>query len=176
MGAGTKRLDLSVIRNLRIKKGLTGEEFAREANLTRSTVAKIEAGNGNPTIETLAAMAEVFQLRPSELVRMAEGDRLEGGVCEPFVRPGYRGIRMRFLDFELFHLTADRGIKIESEPDLHENTMELCLVLKGGLILTVGGQSRELDSGTGFRYNALHEHQLTVIEDTEFILIHHVLT
>lgn len=47
------QFDFSVIRTLRLKRGLTAEQLAEKAGTMRVTVAKIEGGCGNPTLETI---------------------------------------------------------------------------------------------------------------------------
>ena len=63
-----KTFDFSIIKTLRMKWGLTAEELAARAGLTRATVAKIESGNGNPTIETIGAISRVVALSANELI------------------------------------------------------------------------------------------------------------
>jgi transcriptional regulator with XRE-family HTH domain len=168
-----KRFDFSVLKTLRLKQGLTAEQLAAKANVTRATVAKMETGFNNPTAQTIDALAGVFQLTSSELLRLAEGVRLDFGRVEQFSRPGYAGKRIYFDKFEIYWLKAGKGGRIGSEFDLHEDTAEVCFVLSGHLVLTVGEQEVTVTEGMAIRFNALHEHRFDVIEDTEFLLIHH---
>ena len=49
------------IKKLRLKKGISQEFLARQANLRLSNIAKLEGGfNSNPTLTTLIAMAKVL--------------------------------------------------------------------------------------------------------------------
>jgi transcriptional regulator with XRE-family HTH domain len=168
-----KRFDFSVLKTLRQKRGLTAEQLAEKANVTRATVAKMESGFNNPTVQTIDALARVFQLSSSELLRLAEGVRLDLGRVEQFIRPGYGGNRIYFDKLEIYWLKAEKGVGIESEFELHEDTAEVCFVLSGHLVLTVGEQEITVMEGMAVRFNALHEHRFDVVEDTEFLLIHH---
>lgn len=168
-----KRFDFSVIKTLRLKLGLTAEQLAEKANVTRATVTKMEAGFNNPTVQTIDALAEVFQLSPSELLRIAEGVQLDIGRIEQFSRPGYKGKHIYFDKFEFYWLKAIKGCRIESEFDLHGDTTEVCFVLSGHLVLTVGEQRVTITKGMAVRFSALHEHRFDVVDDTEFLLIHH---
>ena len=76
------KFDFSIIRTLRMKWGLSAEELAKRANVTRATVAKIESGDGNPTIETIESLSNVFQLTSSELIRLAEVAQCETAVTK----------------------------------------------------------------------------------------------
>jgi transcriptional regulator with XRE-family HTH domain len=165
--------DFSVIKNLRKKWGMTAEELAQKATLTRATVSKIEGGDANPTIETIEALSRVFQLSPSELIRLAEVAHCEEASTRHFKTESLEGTHIAFTDFEMYHIRAGSGVQKESDPRRHENTAEICLVLEGRLRLTVGGQAHELRPGMALRFKALHEHHFDILEDAEFLLIHH---
>lgn len=48
------------IHEFRLSKGLTQDEFAEKCGLSRSTVARYEAGVVTPSFDTLQRMAKVF--------------------------------------------------------------------------------------------------------------------
>jgi transcriptional regulator with XRE-family HTH domain len=170
-----KGFDFSVIRNIRKKRGLTIEGLARKAHLTRLTVSKIEIADSNPTMETVEALARVFQLSPSELIRMAEKKQAELASEDDFHSGAIWGKRLHFPNFEIFHLRGQAPSHAEFDPGLHENTAEICLMLTGRLVLTMGGQSHELHAGMALRFKAMQEHRIDIVEDAEFLLIHHLL-
>ncbi len=169
-----KKFDFSIIKNLRGKWGITAEELANRANLTRATVAKMESGCGNPTIDTIEALSAVFHLTSSELIRLAEVARCEEATAQPFGKqPGLDCVHVWFPDFEVYHVKGKAGTRKESDPQRHENTAEVCMTLSGRIRLTVGGKSYELGPGMAVRFKALHDHHFDVMEDAEFLLIHH---
>lgn len=169
------KFDFSVIRNLRKKKGITSDELARQAGLTRGTIAKIERRNSNPTIDTIEALSTVFQLTSSELIRLAEVAQCDEAVARPFHEDLFEGIHIVFPNFEIYRLRAVAGARKQSDPKQHENTSEVCLVLSGRVKVTVAGQSNELESGAALRFKALHEHEYFVVEDADILLIHHAI-
>ena len=126
-----KSFDFSIIRTLRKKRGMTAEELAGQAHLTRATVAKIEGGDGNPTIETIEALSRVFQLASSELIRLAEVAHCETARTKSLETELYQGTHIWFPDFEVYHVRAAKGVRKVSDPRYHENTAEVCLVLSG---------------------------------------------
>ena len=171
----SKRFDFSVIRNLRMKWGITAEELANRAGLTRATVAKIEAGDGNPTIETIEGLSRVFQLTSSELVRLAEVTQCETAQTKRFKRGNLSGAHIKFPNFEIFHIQAGAGVRKESDPKFHENTAEVCLVLSGRVSAVVAGNPHELGPGEAIRFKAMQDHYFDILEDAEFLLMHHSL-
>ncbi|EMS81336.1 helix-turn-helix domain-containing protein [Desulfotignum phosphitoxidans] len=170
-----QNFDFSFVKNLRMKRGMTAETLAHEAGVTRATIAKLESGKGNPTIETLSALGKVFQMGASQLVEMAETGKSETGQKATYNKDGFHGIRMNFSGFELFHLEAPRGSRAVSVPDLHDNTAEICMVISGRVKITVLEDTRILKPGEAIRFKAIHDHELEALEDTTLLLIHHLL-
>lgn len=168
--------DFSIVRNLRMKRGLTAEALAKQADITRATIVKLESGRGNPTIETLAAIGSVFGLGAGRLAQMAETGTAESGRTTPYDRDGFKGFQVCFPGFELFYLKAPRGSRSVSRPDLHDHTAEICVVISGQVEITVQGDGTVLGPGDAMRFKALQDHELEIGADAELILIHHILT
>jgi transcriptional regulator with XRE-family HTH domain len=59
----------SRIRELRVKKGLSQEEFADVCGLHRSHMGEIERGRANITLATLVIIAQTLQTTPSALFK-----------------------------------------------------------------------------------------------------------
>lgn len=165
--------DFTIIRTLRVKRGMSAEDLARAANLTRATIAKIEAGGGNPTMGTIRALAHTFHLLPSELVRMAEVSRCEQATGRHIQSKGITGRHVRLSNFELFHLHAEAGAEIQADPNLHENTAEVCYLVSGNIRITIGKESHDLHSGSTLGFKALLDHHIEIREESELIFIHH---
>ncbi len=170
------RFDFSIVRNLRMKRGMTAEALAQKAGITRATIVKLESGKGNPTVETLGAIGRVFQLTASQLIQMAETCATESGSPTLFDQDGFQGFKTAFSGFEAYYLKAPAGSRTVSEPDLHENTAEVCFVVSGRVRVTVLGETTELGPGSSIRFKAIHDHEFEVMQDAELMLIHHFLT
>ena len=52
----------NVLRDLRIKAGLSQEELARRLGLAKSTISMYENGQREPSLETLEAIADTFNV------------------------------------------------------------------------------------------------------------------
>lgn len=152
---------------------MSAEELAAQADVTRGTVTKIEAGGANPTVQTLGAIAGVFGLTAGDLLRMAEGGKIEKPETVEFDHKGYSGVRHQFSGFEMYCIKAPAGVEKHAEPEFHENTYEVCFLLSGEIAVNAGSSREVLKPGAAVRFNALQEHWFEVIKDSEFILIHH---
>lgn len=166
-------LDFSIIRELRKKQGLTAEELALKANVTRATIAKMESGGGNPTISTITSLAGVFHLAPCELIHMAEKTMIEDGQTEDLKSKEFNGKRIRFNGFEMIYVTAEKGVKRDFSSRWHDNTSQILMVISGHVQLTLGEQKKVVAPGMAIRFKAIHEHTFDIIDDAQFLLIHH---
>ena len=81
------------LRRLRAASGLSAAGLARESGVARATLAELEAGRGNPTVETLYGLAKVLGVTFADLlvepeavavhvVRAGEGPRVPGAVVQ----------------------------------------------------------------------------------------------
>ena len=169
------KFDFSVIKTLRMKWNITADELAKQACVTRTTIVNLENGGHNPTIETIDSISNVFKLSPSELVKLSEVIDCEEGQTEHYKSKNAIGMQIRFPDFEIFYFQSKKGRREESDPKKHENTAEVCVVITGKVKAIVGENSYILSAGMSIRFKALQEHYFVVLEDAEFILIHHIL-
>jgi transcriptional regulator with XRE-family HTH domain len=81
------------VRRLRAARGLSAAGLARASGVARATLAELEGGRGNPTVETLYALASVLGVTLADLlvepeaaavqvVRAGEGPHVSGPVLE----------------------------------------------------------------------------------------------
>ena len=64
------KLDLGIrIAQLRSERGMSQRKFALVLELDRVTLNRIEAGKGNPTIDTLARIAQGLDVSLEELLK-----------------------------------------------------------------------------------------------------------
>lgn len=63
----------SRIKEIRIKNGLSQEEFGKRLRITRSSVCKLESGENNPSQQTVILLCQEFNVNEHWL-RTGEGD------------------------------------------------------------------------------------------------------
>ena len=61
-----------VIRELRLKKGVSQERLALDADIDRTYIGHIEKGNRNVSIEIVEKLAAYFQMPISKLFKIVE--------------------------------------------------------------------------------------------------------
>jgi transcriptional regulator with XRE-family HTH domain len=113
------------IRELRSSAGLSAQALAGRSGVSRGTLAQLEGGEGNPTVDTLYAVANALGVPLAELlappadepgvhvVRAGSGPSVPGGpteaeLLERFDRPGLFGelYAIRFFPGEARHSQA----------------------------------------------------------------------
>jgi len=60
------------IRSLRIEKGISNNELSQLSGLSRAAIRKIERSDRNPTINTLLAIADAFNIPCWQIIKDAE--------------------------------------------------------------------------------------------------------
>ncbi len=98
------------LRAVRSVRGLSLSEVARRAAIGKGTLSELEAGQRNPTLETLYALAQVLEVPLGELLvetEAADGDR------QVLVRAGGADLSGRTIDVQLMDRTAIGGFRQE---------------------------------------------------------------
>ena len=167
------KLDFSVVKSLRIKSGLTVDELSRKSGLTRATISKIESINCNPTFETLTLISRIFKIKTSELIKMAESKKCEFGIFKSFKNEWNTGLHIKFDDFEIIHCISIKGFTKISNKLNNEDMAEICFVIKGKLKANINDKSYDLKKGMALRFNSLMKHSFDILENSEYMLIHH---
>ena len=67
-----------VISRLRVSRGLTQEKMSGLAGISRSHLAALESGEKTVRLDTLWNIAYALNLKPSELVRLTEKEKIGG--------------------------------------------------------------------------------------------------
>src|SRR5690242_1712051 len=129
------------IRTLRLEAGLTLAELAGEAGLGKSTLAQLESGKANPSVETLWAIAAALRV---SFARIVEEQRPALQVVRvgdvPAMRseeaPGWAGRLMsaahRRGTFDLYAIDLEAGSVRHADPH-HAGVVEHVLVVEGRL-------------------------------------------
>jgi len=158
------------LRRLRAERGMPAVALAQRSGIARATLAQLEAGRGNPTLETLYALAntlgvglgDVIAPAPAaeiEVVRAGEGPRVAGAAVRArlVARVSARG------SLEFYELALRRGRRQRS--DAHPAGVVEHLLVHAGRA-RVGPESTPVELGPGdyARYPADVQHVYEALE------------
>ena len=97
------------LRRARTSAGLSVVELARRAGVGRATLTQLEAGVGNPTLETLYALADVLGVALADLI----ADPEPGGEPRVLRRGQGRHTRGAVVEGWLLHRRRTSGVTVE---------------------------------------------------------------
>ncbi|MGD9514699.1 MULTISPECIES: helix-turn-helix domain-containing protein [Mycolicibacterium] len=141
------------LRRIRTVHGLSSTELAGRANIARATLTAIEAGKGNPTVETLVALAGVLGVTTSELLEDDKPAALSIIRAEP-TRDPRQVMRLHFLrrfplgpcviDLSTFELDPNVGYRHDCEI---EGSLVHLVLHRGELAIETDNDKETLSPG-----------------------------
>jgi transcriptional regulator with XRE-family HTH domain len=148
------------LRRLRAERRVSTVALARDSGVARATLAQIEAGRGNPTLETLYALANTLgvglaeviappAIEEVEVVRASEGARVAGAAVR--ARLVGRLSPRAGLEVYDFSLRAGRRQRSNAHP---AGVVEHLLVHAGNVRVGPEAAPVELGAGDYARYAA----------------------
>jgi len=154
------------VRTFRARRNWTIETLAGRAKISKGMVIQIEQGRTNPSITTLARLANALDVNMATLLETGTEQttslvRAEDGAKVWMGQPGTAGVLMVSShgadNAELWHNTLAAGDGLKADP--HPNgTRELLLVVEGTLTVEVADNSYDLDRGDAITFHADYAH------------------
>lgn len=149
------------IKRLREYNKLSMDELSKLSGVSKSMLAQIERGEGNPTITTLWKISNGMKVpfdaltvrpkHPYEIVRTSELQPLfedEGRVKNYAIFPDDENRR-----FAVYYLEMAEGSYYESEPHL-KGTLEFITIFAGSLEICADGQRFTVEKNESIRFKA----------------------
>lgn len=165
----------TTIRQLRTSAGLTLTALAAKADLTKSTLSKIETGQVSAPISTFIRIADALGVRLADF--FAESDTpppyvlTRKGKGRVITRDGSRfgyayealGLEMPYRQIEPFLLTVHPG---DEGATFRHGGQEFIYVLSGKIEFTVGSDLLLLKPGDSLLFDPMQEHRVQVVGKT----------
>lgn len=155
------------IKQLRILNGLTQEELADRAELSKGFISQVERDLTSPSIATLMDILQCLGTSIHEFFRDSQEEQIvfkkddyfekldeEHNNTIQWVIPNAQKNKMEPI---LIHLEAN-GTSNEEDP--HEGE-EFGYVLSGKIMITLGSQTYEVRKGESFYFTANKRHQIS---------------
>lgn len=169
------------IKRLREENKLSMDELAKLSGVSKSMLAQIERGDGNPTISTLWKISngmkvpfDALTVRPKTPYEIIKTDDIQplledGGKVKNYsIFPDNENRR-----FAVYYLELDKGSYWESEPHL-KGTTEFITIFAGSIEIYADGQRFVVEKGESIRFKADAIHSYKNVGD-ETAILHMIL-
>jgi transcriptional regulator with XRE-family HTH domain len=149
----------AAIRRERERVGISLSELAKRAGVAKSTLSQLEAGTGNPSVETLWALgvaldvpfSRLVEPRTTPMVVIRAGD----GPGIPSSQGDFTGILLAACPpgarRDIYMITAEPGSVRSADPHL-PGSVEHLVVISGRLRTGTGARTEDLDPGDYVRF------------------------
>lgn len=167
------------LRRERERAGISLTELARRAGLAKSTLSQLEAGSGNPSLETLWALGVALRVPLSRLVDPPRRDvqviRAEEGQAMRTEDAEYSAVMLAACPpgarRDIYRIRAQPGLPYLARPHV-AGTMEHLIVCAGRALAGPDGEAVELASGDYLLYPGDLPHVFDAREpDTTAIIV-----
>ncbi|MFC7533420.1 helix-turn-helix domain-containing protein [Actinoplanes sp. GCM10030250] len=168
----------AALRRERERAGISLTELARRAGLAKSTLSQLEAGAGNPSIETLWALGVALGVpfsrlvepppSPIRVIRAGEGTSLRADRAEFVARLLATGAPHTRRDIYVVEL--EPGDAREAEPHI-PGTVEHMVVASGRIVTGPVGETVELGAGDYVTFPGDVPHRYEALASTWAVLI-----
>jgi transcriptional regulator with XRE-family HTH domain len=167
------------VRALRLEAGLTLADLAAAAGLGKSTLAQLESGKANPSVETLWAIAAALQV---SFARLVEEERPSLQVVRGREVPAMRsdealGWAGRLLaashrrgTFDVYLIDLERG-GVRHADAHHTGVVEHLIVAQGRMRVGPRSGPVELDTGDLVTFAADVPHVYEALETAQAVLL-----
>lgn len=146
----------SRLRRQRAQQGLSLSELARLSGVAKGTLSMLEAGRGNPTVETLGAIAAALGLSLGNLVADAMEPAvsvLRGLSADAPREPRLLHRQASGMVVEMWHLRLDAGAHLQRDGHA-PGALEHILVVAGVLTSGPAATAQRLSTGDFCVYRA----------------------
>lgn len=141
------------LQSLRRRKNLTQSQLAKLSGVTRASIAQLETGISNPSLEILLKLSATLKVSVDELISSPKAEvELILSSKIPLDKKTKEGIKIRKLLPHPIPATAIDEINIEPDkvftgsPHI-EGTQEYFVCLKGEILIAVAGERYCLKKG-----------------------------
>lgn len=162
----------AALRTERENAGLSLTEASHRAGIGKSTLSVLESGSGNPSVETLWALASVYDIPLSRIIdppapdiavtRVGDLSFLESEESTyrvALVTPGAPSTRR-----DIYYIAAGPDAVKASRPH-PRGTVEYVLITSGSALIGVDGRETTLGVGDTIRYRGDVPHTFEAMED-----------
>lgn len=153
-----------IIKKVRNKKKINLENLSKKTGISRLTLAKIEKGTANPTLNIMWKICIALEIEFSELVNMSEETSISRANKSIGVEDDKKAFRIELMfkethskstEFYRVYLSENETILTEEH---HNGCIETIMVIEGKIELTVVDKVYILEKFDSIKFKADTQH------------------
>ena len=153
------------IRDLRKQNGLTQQELADRAELTKGFISQLENGQVSPSVITLFDLIECLGVTPAEFFKDSDDEKIVFKSEDFFEKVDEKGNRTQWIvptaqSNQMEPILVTLAPRQSLDNDTPHNGEEFGYVLSGRLVIHLADRKFEARAGESFYYEADRNHYI----------------
>jgi transcriptional regulator with XRE-family HTH domain len=163
--------DFSLLREFRKREGWTIADLSGKSGVSPAVISKLERNQTSAELSTLFSISRAFGMNTTDLLLLAES-RMAHRTKESSHKSG--GLMFREIHYGNIRalLGEGRAGGQVSNPEIHQDDLEVCWVLRGAVRISLPHEQPALKAGECIQFDAILEHSYEVIEDCQILILH----
>jgi transcriptional regulator with XRE-family HTH domain len=163
--------DFSILRALRQREGLTIANLSQRTGISPAVISKLERNQTSAELATLFCISRAFGMNTTDLLMLAESRTAHRTRARTRTSGAFLFREIHYANVQALVGEARAGGKV-SNPEIHQDDLEVCWVLRGQIRVTLPHERHILKAGDGIQFDAILEHTYEVIEDCQLLILH----
>jgi transcriptional regulator with XRE-family HTH domain len=163
--------DFSILRELRKREGWTISDLSSRTGVSPAVISKLERNQTSAELSTLFSLSRAFGMNATDLLMLTESR-----TAHRAVESSHRSGAFTFRDIHYGNIRALLGEAkaggMVSNPEIHQDDLEVCWVLRGAIRVKLPHEHPVLKAGECVQFDAILEHSYEVMEDCQILILH----
>jgi len=170
-GQRDQMFDFKILRELRKREGWTISDLSSRTGVSPAVISKLERNQTSAELTTIFLLSRAFGMNATDLMMLSES-RTSHRAAETGHKSGAFTFReIRYGNIRALLGEARAGGQV-SNPEIHQNDLEVCWVLRGTIRIRLPHEHPVLKAGNCVQFDAIQEHSYEVIEDCQILILH----
>ena len=165
------------LKRRRLERAISLSELARRAGVSKATLSSLERGNGNPSVDTVWALAQALNVPFGDLFDSEDDVLKVGRIADAQIvteEDGFRGRRLLSRQgrggFELYVLDLARGARRDASPH-SPGVIEHAIVIEGTVEVGPDADAATLSAGDYLTFAADLPHHYHALDGAARVLL-----
>lgn len=167
----SRMYDFEILRELRKREGWTIADLSERTGVSPAVISKLERNQTSAELSTLFCISRAFGMNATDLLMLAESRTAHRSKETQHQSGAFTFREIHYGNVRALLGVARAGGKV-SNPEIHQDDLEVCWVLGGRIKVTLPHEQPVLQAGDCVQFDAILEHSYEVIEDCQILILH----